>query len=75
MNNEFYHSASTEPLIDAYWNGVGAEDCGVQADDNPFDLQTQAELYDSWHKGWLFGRELRKEEREMDAFGDEDIPF
>jgi hypothetical protein len=70
-----YPSESTrDPGNDAYWHGVGAEEAGIQADDNPFDLQTQEELYHQWHYGWLFGRQLTKMELEQ-RDEDEEIPW
>lgn len=29
----------------------------VEADDNPYDMQCQPELYHEWHRGWKFAHD------------------
>lgn len=59
----------------AYWEGYNAyyglpekNLYRTQADDNPFDMQCQPELYHEWHRGWKFARDSH----ELEIYGIDD---
>lgn len=47
---------SRTALQNAAMRGKADCDLGKQADDNPFDLQRQPDLYSHWHNGWRWRR-------------------